>query len=405
LNSPSPSQIYLVSAAGGNFGDDLITTAWLRFFAKTFPNATVYCDVFDSSFFTWILAEHFPDLKVRVVNTLWSYLKKLPLNTWEILQSARRDTASNSDPLLNLFSDTAGTSDVVHFAGGGYMNSEWPRNLGMLPVVEHLRLSSGLSRLIWTGASIVPLEPVAAFDYSSCFRAFDYISTRDKASHDLLSQFNPATTLTCDDFYVAANLKILPVRTAAIRKNTVILNLQRDLFSTDDFIIAHKSLSDLIRSAPKNYRFIYPELNVFHDKLAYALLPQKHRLIEFLSYTDFWSLLLNAPDTLNATAHAISSRYHLHILLDHLGIPGQWISASAYYDNKHQTLNDLFASKWTKADHTLILEEPSGLSAPTPKASSRNIGRAQQQITRHRFFEKLKAKEMETLYSPKRTLL
>jgi polysaccharide pyruvyl transferase WcaK-like protein len=396
-------QVYLVSAAGGNFGDDLITTAWLRFYAQAYPDATVYCDVWDPSLFSWHLAKHFPDLKPRVVSTLWSYTKTLPDNHWEALRSARLDTAAKRVESLRLLTDTAGCADVVHLAGGGYINSEWPRNLGILPIVEHLRLSGGSGRLIWTGASILPLAPIVAFDYSSCFRAFDHISTRDKGSQDILAKHNPSTEFTCDDFYVAACMKLLPARKRAVRSNTVLLLLQRDLFNTEDFMTAHRALSDFVRSAPAKSHFVYPELNVFHDKLAYDLLPQKHRPIEFVSYSDFWSLLLHKSHVLNSLKKAISSRYHLHMLLDYLGKPGQWISASAYYDNKHQTLSDNFGSSWTKFPLGTQEERLVEQLEPGPTPPSKNeLNPPKQGVanprSRQLSYESLKAKEIARLY-------
>src|SRR5690606_30791811 len=131
--SCAPGARYLVSAAGiPNYGDDYIAAAWLTYFSRRYPGAEVWLDALSPGVAASLLSGANPE--ARFTDILWELTRLLPegesypqmrerIRTWiHGLGTPRLDTA-----LVHLRSARS-----IHLLGGGYLNSMWPRNLGLI---------------------------------------------------------------------------------------------------------------------------------------------------------------------------------------------------------------------------------------------------------------------------------
>lgn len=132
-------RIYLVSMAGyPNYGDELIARTWLRFLAETKPEAKVWLDCRHPGAASVLFRGDHPNL--TTTDTLYRVLE-LADQEWEPRSIAEIVTNLGS-PLFDLQIAEMNRATTLHLLGGGFLNSRWPQNLGLL---EGMRASAAVS--------------------------------------------------------------------------------------------------------------------------------------------------------------------------------------------------------------------------------------------------------------------
>jgi len=381
--SGSP-RFYLVSAAGGNLGDDLITIGWLRAIYDRYPDAEVFCDVSDPSLFQWTLSL-FPELRPRVVYFAWQLARGLTGDRWQMLQNGAHAIQLARDPWARVLRELLSSCQQVHVLGGGFINDLWPGNLALCQLLaESRRLHN--HRLVWTGGSIIPISEMSLFDISPAVAMFDYISCRDLPSWQLLSKINPHASETPDDMLVAMLAQVVRQPRELLETNVLVVSHQRDLYSAEDFQRNVTALRGLLNAlAGENWRFIYPEMNVIYDRPGYEFLYSQRYPLEFVCYLELVRQLRDGTFPCGLNTFGYVTRFHLHMLLSWWGVSGRWLSTGDYYDNKHDLLKRYYGSPWERFDAE---------SDITPPATVSESDRS----TRWKSLADLKLEEVEWLY-------
>ncbi|WP_309235850.1 polysaccharide pyruvyl transferase family protein, partial [Amycolatopsis sp. SID8362] len=124
---------YLVGPSGyPNFGDELIAATWLRYLARTEPDAEVWLDTHSPGPAQLLLGDLHP--RLRCTDTLWRLCGEAPSDEpGEVAEWVRAAVADPGlAPRWDAGIDLLGRTDVLHVIGGGYLNALWPRHIGLL---------------------------------------------------------------------------------------------------------------------------------------------------------------------------------------------------------------------------------------------------------------------------------
>ncbi|RSD09630.1 polysaccharide pyruvyl transferase family protein [Amycolatopsis eburnea] len=328
---------YLVGPSGyPNFGDELIAATWLRYLARTEPDAEVWLDTHSPGPAQLLLGDLHP--RLRCTDTLWRLCGEAPSD--EPAEVAEWVRAAVSDPGLaprwDAGIDLLGRTDVLHVIGGGYLNALWPRHIGLLAGVATAARRSG-ARTAMTGQGLVPFPAGAAGLLRSLAEHFDVVDTRDEPSAELLDR----GASTCDDVFLE-----LPAPVPAREAREFVLCLQSDIGTASPPALAARVL-DILRAwevDPRRLAVVEGIPRV--DRAVPAVLESELDGAEFHPFREVWRRGL--PVAPGQTW--ISSRYHMHLLAAAAGANGVAISVSRdYYTPKHRGLIDL-GSGWTLSE-------------------------------------------------------
>jgi hypothetical protein len=337
----SPEKIlYLVSAASGNFGDDLISIAWIKKYRERNPNVIIFIDRPKASKFSYILNTlQLYDSKVFLVSFFWDIIARYPQEWWLALNQLRSDLVMSEEDNIKTLSEVLQNALCIHFLGGGYINSIWTKNCLLLQIASHFKEKYSC-KLFWTGSSVYPIPQIALFDCVKSIMSFDFISTRDKESAEALVNYNASVHETCDDSFLVLDKISCEENTSPV----LILNCQRDLRTVEFF----KEMVLKLRRISEEHEggILYLSALPSCDNGCLALL-QKERL-KIVSGSSFLKETLNGHLTISAKSHCIVSRFHLHLVLSLAGITGQYIQPpDEYYKRKHSSLLEI-GSKFTQ---------------------------------------------------------
>src|SRR4051812_34008274 len=146
----SLDMVYLVGSAGHpNYGDEFLTAAWLRYLARTRPDAEVWLDCPRPGLASHLFAGLHP--RLRTTDTLFRV-------SWETTDMDDDAAAAHVDrlvtqlgtPRYDLGLVDARRASTVHVLGGGYINATWPHHMSLLRAALRLRDVGG-ARLFATG--------------------------------------------------------------------------------------------------------------------------------------------------------------------------------------------------------------------------------------------------------------
>jgi hypothetical protein len=209
--------IYLVATSGHpNFGDELITAAWLRQLARTHPGAEVWVDTPRPGQSAVLHGALHP--RVRFVDTLYHACWNAPSdNAAEILDYGR---AVVDNPGL-IPREATGVEDLaqvdlIHVIGGSYLNNHWPRHLAMLSAAAQLAVRHG-TRTALTGTTMTPFVPDSLELLGEILGGFDVVDVRDRLTAEALGAKVDHLTHTGDDAFLGLNLqrqdRLFPAKT------------------------------------------------------------------------------------------------------------------------------------------------------------------------------------------------
>lgn len=336
----SPRRIYLIGPTGlPNFGDELVAATWLRYLARTEPDAEVWLDCHSPGTAQVMLAGLHPN--VRCTNTLWRLAGEAPHSEpWAVAAWLRRaihdpGLAPRCRPGIELLA----TADVIHLIGGGYVNALWPQHAGLLAGAIAASVRSG-ARLAMSGQGFVPTAPeVTELLYALAAR-FEVVDVRDRDSAELLEQAVPAE-LTCDDVFLDVGEPEFGDYTRA-----VMVCVQSDIGELGPPALAGRVRGILRRWEvdPGDVTFVEAIPRV--DRAVYDLLAADLPGAAFMPFSDLWR------DGVPALAGQVwlSTRFHLHLTAAVAGARGVALSvAPDYYDTKHRSLIEL-GSGWSMLD-------------------------------------------------------
>lgn len=356
---------YLVAPAGfPNFGDELIAAGWLKYLADEAPDARVWVDAHTPGTAQLLLGHLHP--RVRFIDTLWRLCWEAPSqDRWEVAAWVQ-DTVHSPGMAPRWFHgiELLAQADVVHLLGGGYLNTIWPKHIGLVAgAAAAVRRSGG--RAAMTGMGLQP----AGDDVAPLLRAlvdrFEVVDVRDSPSAELLG-VSPGV----DDAFLALEPGVF-VDPAVVWPDSdppeVMLCLQSDLVDVGRGRVAGAVLSTLRAWGVPPERVGVVEGIPGGDSEVFALIERELPGARRYPFADVWDKGL--PVSPRQTW--ISTRFHLHLAAAARGAGGVALSIKPdYYATKHRSLVEL-GSGWTLLeDLHQVPARPSagGFSADAPAA-------------------------------------
>ena len=319
-------KVYFVGVPGfPNYGDELIFLTWVKFIREYYPNTEIWIDCPDVGKFCTFMKNYGIDFSnIYVTDNIWSYcslisfqvkkkmFKKISSINWlryidDISSKINIGACKNFTGL-----DVVSSADAIHIIGGGYINSIWPGNYGVLIACASIKKKYKMP-IYMTGAGLMPAN-VEIFDQFSS--TFDYIEGRDIESSYLTN-----VEFGLDDAYLAVGLP----NTISELKNypDIMVCIQSDLTDSESFsrTVAHVE-EKLLEYQCKGLTIGYVEAIPFYDRKAYDILSRKIRNITFFDLT----YVLNKGLPANKNQKWITSRFHHHLIASSVGAKGTFIS-------------------------------------------------------------------------------
>ena len=319
--------IYLVGTSGHpNFGDELITAAWLQFLATARPEADVWLDCPNPGLASHLFDGHHP--RLRVTNTLWRLVGETrDMAPQEATAYVDRVVTRLGSPFYDLGLIRAHQATTVHLIGGGYMNTVWPFHTWLFRAALRLRDVGG-ARLVATGLGLTPVADRDALVEAA--NGFDHLTVRDATSAEL-----SGAALAHDDAFL--HLPQVPgFGDAAARDDDIWVCAQNDMTDPEAFeatVAAVRSALTGPELAGRTVRYL--ESMPLVDRMAYDRLSDLIPAENFVPFVDVWRR--GFPGRAGQTW--LTSRFHFHLLAAACGAEGTALEVSAdYYRVKHGSL-------------------------------------------------------------------
>lgn len=356
------SSIYLISPSGHpNYGDELIAAGWLRHLAATRPETEVWLDCPNPGLATELFHGLHP--RLHTTNTLWRACWEASSTDPDIVMAEVVQLVKNfGSPAYDLGLERLRSMDSIHMLGGGYLNSLWPINAGLVAGAVAVRSLTG-AKLYATGLSVVPMFAGAAGNEGDAesrtielLRRFDHITVRDGPSADALD-----LPLGLDDAFLAVEHE--RHRGLARGGADVVVCLQSDLQSPTQSERVAATVRELVREALAEGKTVqYVEAIPGVDRAGFDALADLISSDDFIPFVSVWrdGLPLKSGQTW------LTTRFHLHFLAAAAGASGTAISIKeGYYDIKHRSLIDL-GTGWSYSEASRAEE----YSAQDPHAAN-----------------------------------
>lgn len=306
MNASGSPVIYLIGTSGyPNFGDDFITSAWLRHLAQTMPGAEVWVDSPRPGQSAVLHSNSHPN--VRFVDTLYHAVQNAPSESSDDVLRFGREVVGSPGLIAREASgvELLEQVDVVHVMGGGYLASTWPRNLALLGAAAEMKEKYG-ARAALTGAGLVPADPDAVPELTKLLASFDVVDVRDAASRDLLASGVPQASSSGDDAFLHDRLTEqdarFPVRT--------LVNVQGDFLTHSLDEIADYVVRTLKEWRCDQSKVVVVECLPPDDSAIAAPLRERLPLVEVLPFSMLWrNGFPSAP-----RSRWLTTRFHPHLL-------------------------------------------------------------------------------------------
>lgn len=315
--------INLVGAVGGgNFGDEFILNACVNEYSKN-----CQCDFFISGFNNNFSLKK----KSNVLTTGVNFFKSMS----ELREKFLIGNEITFNDVLVSFKEVV-KSDIIHFIGGGYINSLWPSNYALLAIAYLYSLENS-KPIFATGLGLYPF--IVDNKLVELFQSMNLIDVRDEQSSRLL--INPS--YTGDDALLAFDeIESLAKKTD---NPALILSLQSHLFAGESLIsqvFTCDLLEELVLNGFKNIIIIEaaPEDNIPFPRETYISTISRGIKIDFISGDE----LISKGIPYHENNIVLSSRYHINLLYSMLGVKGVAVYENDYYKNKHHSIIDMGGS-------------------------------------------------------------
>ena len=336
-----PPVIYLIGTAGHpNYGDELITASWLRFYAEAMPHAEIWLDTPRPGQTAVLLNGIHPNLRCvdSLYHAAWNAPSREPAEILDFGQRVIRDPGLIPREVSGI-ENLAGV-DVVHIIGGGYLNGIWPHHLSLIAAAGAVAEIHG-ARTAMTGAGLTPVADGSEEWLGPILNRFDVVDVRDEASRAALAPYVQKLTLTSDDAFLDLGPDLFDKR----RSTRTALNIQSDMLNVSLDAVADYTIRTLQTWGVDKDPITLYECMPPNDSAIVPLLQPHLPKLDVVPYSKMWRN--GFPDELGQ--RWISTRHHTHLMAAAQGSSGLAIAAgSDYYRIKHESLIEL-GSGWTVA--------------------------------------------------------
>lgn len=329
-------RIYLVGSSGyPYYGDEAIAAAWLRHLAATEPDAEVYLDCPNPGGAQLLHGDLHPN--VRFVDTLFRVGAAAPSEDPEAVvefcaQAARQPGFGYAHRAAGI--ELLQSADVVHVIGGAYLNSIWPKHLGVLAAAHVLATELG-KHVAMTGAALLPgAAPGELLDRLTA--GFAVVDVRDAASRGLLS--SDVVTDTGEDILLADSGDLYDPRDSW----STMISMQSDLVDGDVEALAASVLATAKAWGLRPERVGYVESIPGQDRVVFEMIESELPGMRFYPFTEVWREGLPA----RRGQRWITTRESLHLAAAAAGAWGVAFPVrKGYNDVGHQDLVEK-GSRW-----------------------------------------------------------
>lgn len=323
--------IYMIGVAGHpNYGDELIAAAWLRYWARTRPDAEVWLDTPRPGQAAVLLDGLHPGL--RCVDTLHHACWNGPKGTAaEILAHGARVVGEPGlIPREATGVENLSRVDLVHLVGGGYLNALWPHHLTLVGAARAMADRYGTQTAI-TGVGLLPLVDDSQQALGEHLATFDVVDVRDTPSLQAISSLVPQASNSGDDSLLGMQGHVYNRR----HSPRTLLCLQSDMLEFPLEELADYVVRTLQAWKVDQNRITLVESMPPNDFAAFQLLQPHLPKLEVMPFSHLW----RNGFPISNTQRWITTRFHPHLLAAAAGSWGLAIPISKdYYTPKHESL-------------------------------------------------------------------
>ena len=298
--------IYLVGTSGTpNYGDELITAGWLRYYAETLPETDVWVETPRPGQSAILHGGIHP--RARFVDTLFHGCWIAPSEEVPDL-IAFGDRVAGEPGLLPR--EATGVEEfsrvaLVHVMGGAYINALWPRHVMLLSAAASIARTNRVPAVL-TGAALTPLPPSGNDAVAKLITEFDVVDVRDKASEQWLSPLIPHLTNTGDDALLFAGDGRFDQRSP----HKILIAVQNDMLTEPLERIADYIVRTVKAWGAEQARITLVESMPPDDIAVASLLGEQLPNIDVLPFSYLWRNHFPAAPR----ARWITTRYHAHLM-------------------------------------------------------------------------------------------
>lgn len=348
----------LVGAVGGpNFGDELILNSWLmEFRARGYESTSLYVDGYGlENLSAWLPTVSSGASVIPNDVSFWRNLSLINLDCPEkrdwLVEIRRLGESQSFIDYIDRARAWFISKEIshIHFIGGGYINSIWPTNYGLLLFSSILSVLVG-ARLTLSGQGFLPSSPCDAVLLKAALGFCSCVDVRDEASYLELNsteRFKDKVTISPDDIAVGFARKPF----VSLEENpSLIICLQNDLFDGFSLLKALESerfATALSRRGLKQIVFLKAmedDVAAFSQEFTKCL-QEKGVSIRVVEPFE----LVGGGLPVNHSSFVITTRYHVHYIGFINGLSGAVISTGDYYQTKHNEIKKL-GSCWECID-------------------------------------------------------
>lgn len=329
--------VYLVGTAGHpNYGDEVTTAGWLRYYADRLPEAEIWLDTPRPGQTAVLHGASHPHL--RCVDTLfhacWNAPSDDPPDCVDFGAAVIDDPGRLAREASGL--TAAAQADLVHVIGGGYINQIWPRHLTLLGAARRIKERSG-ARLAMTGAGLTPTSQQGSDALRAALATFDVVDVRDGMSADILAGAVTGVRRTGDD----ALLDLQRQQTDRRTRVSAVVEIQSDLLDVPLTDLAQQAVRLLKKWGVDQHDILLLESLPPGDLAVLDLLrPHLPRL-----HVRPFELLWRDGLPVAATQLWITTRFHSHLMAAAAGAWGVAVAGSDSARVQHQALIEM-GSGW-----------------------------------------------------------
>jgi polysaccharide pyruvyl transferase WcaK-like protein len=371
-NSPR-ELVYLIAPAGHpNYGDEFILRTWLRYLARTRPEADVVVDCHTPGQATILFRGCHP--RLTFVDTAWRIcFRAAEFGAVEAIAFAA-EVVDDPGRMPTIVSgiELLARADTVHMVGGGYINTVWAHHV-TLPATALAAARRSGGRAVATGQGLLPVGDAERLrlvrELVDGFTVFD---VRDEPSARAVPGSARDLSNTGDDAWLGVGDGDVYDAESEAAQRRFVFCLQSDL--VDDFAGGQgvDGLTEMVRRVVRQWRISGQDAafvegipgadRVVFDRVA-DLLPG----VVFIPFTDVWARGLPA----RPEQTWISTRFHHHLLAAAAGASGAALAGRRdYYVVKHHSLRDV-GSRWHITDDYDLPETPMRDGGVPPAAVGR----------------------------------